>query len=252
MAIKAGADILADPPHLPTAYRAVLEAVRDGSIKEERIDESAERILRLKERLGLLDEAVVDPGSVAEILGSEANEQVAQLVGDGSVTVLRDRRGWLPLRPRWTVQLTGWNDAGGRQLERELRASGRTVKARWTGPRPSRRQIRAVVRGTRDHDVTVVVTSHLGAHPRQLAFVERLLRARARVIVVSASSPYDVMWFPRAEAHIATYGSVPASMRALARIVDGDLAPSGTLPVRIPHPGRPGTALFPFGSGKTW
>jgi beta-N-acetylhexosaminidase len=72
------------------------------------------------------------------------------------------------------------------------------------------------------------------------------------VIIVSARSPYDSMWFPTADALLATYSTAPVSMRGLARIIDGEIGPTGTSPVRIPYPGRPGSALFPLGTGKTW
>lgn len=54
MAIQAGADIILMPQNFTEAYRAVCEAVRDGKISEKRLDESVLRILRLKEKYGLL------------------------------------------------------------------------------------------------------------------------------------------------------------------------------------------------------
>ncbi len=48
MAIEAGADMLLMPDDFNAAYEAVLAAVEDGTISEERIDESLERIFRLK------------------------------------------------------------------------------------------------------------------------------------------------------------------------------------------------------------
>ena len=47
-AIQAGADICLQPGDFATAYKSVLAAVEDGRISEARIDESVERILRLK------------------------------------------------------------------------------------------------------------------------------------------------------------------------------------------------------------
>lgn len=47
-AIAAGADMLLMPDDFQTAYNAVLAAVQDGTISEERIDESLERIYRVK------------------------------------------------------------------------------------------------------------------------------------------------------------------------------------------------------------
>ncbi len=48
MAIKAGADMLLMPEDFEAAYAAVLAAVQDGTISEERINESLRRIYRVK------------------------------------------------------------------------------------------------------------------------------------------------------------------------------------------------------------
>ncbi len=248
LALKAGADVLADPPRLSRAYRAVMAAVQSGELTEERIDGSVERILRLKERLGLFDDPMVDADAATEALGTPANEAVAQAVGDASVTVLRLRpTRRIPVPDDWSILLTGWDDAGVRTLEDELRAAGRQVEARWTGAEPTKRAIAAAAKAQRRHDITVVVTAYLGADQRQRQLVRPLMRG-GRTIIVSVRSPYDAGWFPSAAVHVATYGSVPASMRALARILAGQAGSVGRSPVRIPYPGRAET-LFPFGAG---
>lgn len=52
LALQAGADILLMPYDYIAAYQGVLTAVEDGTIQEERIDESVLRILRLKAAYG--------------------------------------------------------------------------------------------------------------------------------------------------------------------------------------------------------
>ena len=52
--VNAGADIILMPYSLSSAYNAVVKAVNDGSISEERINESVTRILSLKEKYGLI------------------------------------------------------------------------------------------------------------------------------------------------------------------------------------------------------
>ena len=48
MAVEAGADMLLMPDDFEAAYNALLTAVQDGTISEERVDESLERIYRIK------------------------------------------------------------------------------------------------------------------------------------------------------------------------------------------------------------
>ena len=54
MAFQAGADVLLMPADQGEAYDALLAAVQDGTISQERLDESVLRILQLKENYGLI------------------------------------------------------------------------------------------------------------------------------------------------------------------------------------------------------
>lgn len=47
-ALQAGCDLLLMPNGLPEAYNAVLQAVKDGTLSEERLDRSIDKILRYK------------------------------------------------------------------------------------------------------------------------------------------------------------------------------------------------------------
>ncbi|MDO4943608.1 MAG: glycoside hydrolase family 3 N-terminal domain-containing protein [Ruminococcus sp.] len=53
-AINAGADIVLLPYDLDEAYDTVLKAVKDGTVSEDRLNESVERILTLKAEYGLI------------------------------------------------------------------------------------------------------------------------------------------------------------------------------------------------------
>ncbi len=54
LAIQAGVDILLIPEDFIRAYEGILEAVADGRISQQRIEESVLRILTLKEKYGML------------------------------------------------------------------------------------------------------------------------------------------------------------------------------------------------------
>lgn len=56
-AVLAGADLLLMPNNLPKAYDAVLAAVKSGRISQQRLDQSVTRLLKLKDRRGILTEA---------------------------------------------------------------------------------------------------------------------------------------------------------------------------------------------------
>jgi beta-N-acetylhexosaminidase len=79
-ALEAGADQLLMPVSLPKAYRAVLAAVRDGSIPRDRLDQAVSRVLRMKERRGLFAAPYVDTAAAAKVVGSREHKAAARRV----------------------------------------------------------------------------------------------------------------------------------------------------------------------------
>jgi beta-N-acetylhexosaminidase len=50
--LQAGADIVLGPQNFVEAFDAVVKAVEDGRLTEQRIDESVRRVLKLKKQIG--------------------------------------------------------------------------------------------------------------------------------------------------------------------------------------------------------
>ena len=71
-AILAGADQLLVPPQMDTAYGAVLDAVRNGTISEKRLDDSVYRVLMHKYQRGIFADPMVDPATAPTIMGAPA------------------------------------------------------------------------------------------------------------------------------------------------------------------------------------
>lgn len=78
MAIEAGVDMLLLPVDFPDAFDAVLSAVKDGRISEDRIDQSVRRILNVKlKNIMNKEPSNLDPESV---LGSREHRELAQRI----------------------------------------------------------------------------------------------------------------------------------------------------------------------------
>lgn len=79
-------------------YDDMLALVREGRIPEERLDESVERILILKEELGLLDNPYPDPENpLLDSLGSAEDRNMALDLARESITLLKNGKDILPL-----------------------------------------------------------------------------------------------------------------------------------------------------------
>ncbi|RZU53743.1 beta-N-acetylhexosaminidase [Krasilnikovia cinnamomea] len=259
LALKAGADLLLMPPDLDLAYRSVLDAVRSGELTEARIDTSVRRVLALKQRRGLLADPTVDVGAAERVVGRTAHLRIAQAVTDRTVTAVRNDAGLLPLAPvPRSVLVAGWNSATARNvpvLAERLAARGTRSTALPTGL-PSDAAIAEATAAARAHDLTVVLTRR--ADPagdpggRQRRLVAALLGTGRPVIVVAVGEPYDIAYLPGVGTYLATYGTAPVSMEALARVLLGERPPSGRLPVTIPPADDPEGVLYPYGHGLSW
>ena len=253
-AIEAGVDQLLMPVDPGLAYNSVLDAVRSGRISEARIDESVRRILTLKHETGLVDHPYVDLARVAKIVGTPANYAEAQRIADHSTTLLRDDAALLPLSPApRTILVTGYSPAN---LATALQSRGATAVVKDTGTTPTDAKIADAVATVAD--LTVVLTNKAwdtevtDKQAKQQKLVNALLATGRPAIVVPVRDPYDVAYFDPAPTTLVTYGSTAPSMEALAKVLYGEIAPTGKLPVEIPTKADPTQVMYPFGHGLTF
>ncbi|WP_405921422.1 glycoside hydrolase family 3 protein [Streptomyces sp. NBC_00122] len=247
LALKAGCDQLLNPPDLGLAYRSVLAAVEAGELTQERIDESVLRILELKARRGLFDEAGARSGEVDAVVGVPEHLAAADEIAGATTTLLANPAGLLPLDasagPRLLVTGTDPVSPSGTTgpptavLAKELTALG----CRATALPPARAAAAAP-----GHAAVVVCTYNVpeGDDP-QRTLVAGLLATGVPVIAVAIRNPYDSARLPACAAEVATYSWGDAEMRAAARALTGAVRPAGRLPV--PVPGR-----YPLGHGLTY
>lgn len=251
-ALEAGADMLLMPPDLELAYNAVLDAVAEGRLTEERIDESVERILTVKTDRGIVDEPYVDPEVIDDVVGTPAHLAAAQRVSNESITLVKND-GPLPLSSTsgdilvtgaHTGVVTGLAD---RVIERGLQATGLA-----SGNDPDDAVIEEVVTAAQANDVTIMVTSSAAANPGQVKLAHALIDAGIRVVAISVNVPYDVANMTGVDDYLAVYSTTAPSVTATAAVLFGELNPSGSLPVMVPVDGEPDTPLYELGHGLSY
>ncbi|WP_404960045.1 glycoside hydrolase family 3 N-terminal domain-containing protein [Streptomyces sp. 147326] len=246
LALLAGCDQLLNPPDLGLAYRSVLAAVEAGELTEARIDESVLRILELKSRRGLFDEAYTKTGAVDATVGIRRHRDAADEIAAGTTTLLANPRGLVPIDatsgPRLLVtgtdpaSPTGTTGPPTAVLARELTALG----CRATAVPPAR-----AVAAAAGHAAVLVCTYNVPEEDNpQRRLVTDLIASGVPVILLAVRNPYDPARLPACAAELATYSWTDVEMRAAARVLTGAVRPAGRLPV--PVPGR-----YPLGHGLT-
>lgn len=107
MAINAGIDMSMEPYDL-NFCTLLKELVNEGRVSQERIDDAARRVLRLKYRLGLFDTPNTYPADYADF-ACERHERAALQAAEESEILLKNNGGILPLKKGTKILLTGPN-----------------------------------------------------------------------------------------------------------------------------------------------
>jgi len=221
------------------AHRRLVAGMTGGALTRARVDASLHRIVALKERYGILSAAEATGPA-----GSAADRATADGLARQSITVLRS--GGLPLRGRILVASVAAPDIATLVDQPTLGAVLRDrlpgVTARTISTAPTAADIGALVNAARNADVVVVGTADASAYPQQAVLVTALAAVRPTVLV-SLRSPYDILAAPSAQGYVCAYTGREPSLRALADVLSGAVAPVGSLPVDLPGAYRIGDGL---------
>ena len=92
--INAGVDIVGGDDH----PELIVEAVTDGLLSEDRVDEAATRVLAQKFELGLFEDPYVDEAKAERVVGHRAHTLLAEEAQERSLTLLQNDDRTLPLQ----------------------------------------------------------------------------------------------------------------------------------------------------------
>ena len=108
MAINAGVDMSMVPYEYERFFDNLVALVKNGEVKEERINDAVRRILKVKFALNLFETPVTHYKDYPKF-GSEEFEQAAYDMAAESITLLKNKDGVLPLSKDSKVLVTGPN-----------------------------------------------------------------------------------------------------------------------------------------------
>ncbi|APU12365.1 MULTISPECIES: glycoside hydrolase family 3 protein [Actinoalloteichus] len=254
LALQAGADQLLMPQYLDVAVDAVLAAVESGELTESRIEESVRRVLAMKWQRGVISDPLVDVDRVAEFVGNADHLAAAQQITDHTTIAMRNDAGLLPADAPASALVTGPDTTALAALADSLSQRGVQVRQHLTSASPTAAEIDEAVGAAAEHDMTIALTNAAWNESRagQRELVRSLAGSDASLIAVATRDPYDAAYVEEATTWLATHSIGAQAMESLTRVVLGEIAPVGTLPVTVPAPDDPDTASYPFGHGLTW
>src|SRR5256885_8780773 len=224
-AFLAGADFLLfrfDESAQTDAHDRLTRGINTDQVALERSGDSVARILAVKERFGILDEAA--PSGTA---GSDADRATADELARASITVLRS--GGLPLRGRVFVVapvnpdiaiVTDQPSLGQVLAQRLPNVTTQTISLS-----PMQADIDRAIAAARAADVVVMGSADLFSYPQQ-AKLAQALQAVTPTVLVSLRSPYDILSAPTVSGYVCAYTGREPTLRAVAAVLSGSRAPA--------------------------
>jgi beta-N-acetylhexosaminidase len=247
-ALEAGADVLLMPSRPEEAIRVVVNAVREGRITRERLDQSVERILAAKARVGLDRKRLVDLEAISDELDSPEVLERAQEIADHAVTLVKNNLNVVPLKPAdsvcFLVLAEGRRSVEGQKLLEELRRRSPKAPAILLDPSvPDAELDNAAGKATACDKIVVAAFVSVGAYRGNVALegnfpklIEALVASKRPVALVALGSPYLLRSFPGVSSYLATCSTVPTSETAAVKALYGEIPVTGRLPVTVVSP----------------
>lgn len=255
-AVKAGADLILVSHTFNwqvEAIEAVIQAVMQGEISEERIDASVQRLAQLKAKREITKAEPKAFAKIQPLLASEGSLETARLLSEQSITLLCDN-GQLPLTDGDDIYVI-WPEVRVNHeviealqeemtLGKALKPYFGNVSERIIDAEPSAEEIRQVLEESRHFKQVVAATYNADFSPGQRQILQELTsRTGCRLIIVAVRNPYDFNSVSGIQTYIAAYENKPLAMQSVAKILAGHSHARGSLPVTV--------GAFAYGSGIT-
>jgi beta-N-acetylhexosaminidase len=243
-AIQAGADIVLVCHQLDVQEKtiaAVKQAVSEGKITEERIDQSVRRILSLKaKKIGkrsIITHTQPESAQGEPFANSAQAQAVARETAEGAVTLLQDKQKRLPLAPSKTARLLIVTSNKPQTFKAAAEKAGYQAEVVWV-EEWAKAPVNELIAKAERADAVVIGMSR--AQTKQLALIRQLEMKQKRVIVMGMDVPYDAVKLPSTSTVLALYGATRPSIEAGMRVVAGQLPAAGRLPVTV-------SGAYPYG-----
>jgi beta-N-acetylhexosaminidase len=258
-ALEADADMLLKPADVDAAFRGVRAAVKSGRITEQRVEESARRILAAKYDLGLVDQRITPIETIDRVVGSKDVVKLAAEIAEHAVTLVRDEDKLVPLknlRPDarvFNLAITNGDDRNwiANAFVSKLNRSGVKVETVVLDERSTDLEVQKAVESAKSADLVLASlygrvrsgqVSSVGIPDAGAHALSALIAAKTPVVAISFGNPYLLQSFPGLRTYLVAYGDMPSLQQAVARALVGEIDVVGKLPISLP-------GLYPKGTG---
>ena len=256
--INAGCDIIIQNHNLTQSINTIENAVLNGLISEKSIDESALKMLKMKEKIGLNYKKSINLTQIHNNVGNRENSIKAQRIASEAITCVKLEKDLLPISkfskdPIFVFDIYDYQyNHSISKITKGLIKSGLNIKPYQVDESDSKVIIDAVIEDI-PIDARVLINTFvthkawkdkISLPENEVYLIERLLEKTKNIILGSLGNPYIIQSFPEIPVYICAYKDNSLMQDAYMNAVLGKAPISGILPISIPGVSDIGHGVF--------
>jgi beta-glucosidase-like glycosyl hydrolase len=235
-ALQAGADLLLIPSDVDKAFACIKQAVLDGHISQEELDEHVLKIIHAKNIYK--PTRTCSPDKVTEALNCKEAQELSRLLYQEAITIVRDDNS-IPLTASngTTTVITIGLDTDCPFVTTLNSAHPITPCA--TSQSPAQEELDAAFATASKADTVIIGLAGLsyqphtnyGTAPQTVAFIKTLQELHKQLILVLFGNPYALKLFNDIPTLVEAYEDHPYAQQAAAKVLLGTIHAEGKLPI---------------------
>ena len=245
--VNAGVDLILMPQGESKTISAIENAVNNGSISEDVIDNAVRKILNAKNWLKLNENKFTDEDKVSQIVNSDDAKKISRQIADESLTLVKNDGSIVPFNDAseqtcLIVSLNNGNEkANSDYFLNRFNVYNKFKSYSYYDLSGNLNSTGEIVTDASNYDVIIVPiyakvkinTGTVGLPESQVSLINSLIETGKKVVVISFGNPYLIQGFPDVSSYICAYADAESSIDAAVDSFYGTIKFKGKLPVSI-------------------
>ncbi|PYS66023.1 MAG: hypothetical protein DMF74_02245 [Acidobacteria bacterium] len=258
-ALEAGADLLLKPADPDASLRGVRDAVKSGRLTEQRLEQSARKVLAAKYDLGLVQQRLTPLDEIDRVVAGKQAVALSEEIAEHAITLVRNDAKLLPMQITpakriFNLAITNGDDRLwiAQTFVGTMARAGVKIETIVLDDRSADAEVKKALDYAGKADIVIV--SMYGrvrtGQARSVALPEpgmkalnELIDRTAPLIGISFGNPYLLLSVPKLQTYLVAYGDMPSLQEAAAEALAGKIEITGRLPISLPGLYARGTGI---------
>src|SRR2546428_2295026 len=258
-ALEAGADLLLKPADPDASLRGVRDAVKSGRLTEQRLEQSARKVLAAKYDLGLVHQRLTPLDEIDRVVAGKQAVALSEEIAEHAITLVRNDAKLLQMQITlakriFNLPITNGDDRLwiAQTFVGTMARAGVKIETIVLDDRSADAEVKKALDYAGKADIVIV--SMYGrvrtGQARSVALPEpgmkalnELIDRTAPLIGISFGNPYLLLSVPKLQTYLVAYGDMPSLQEAAAEGLAGKIEITGRLPISLPGLYARGTGI---------